>query len=96
MLNNINNADPDLKAALASICIDTNGMRENFESAVAFMLPVDPYSKNKRHSDKNAHIADANALQNKSQSRTGVDLRWHKPEEYRKLTKDQRIELYAW
>jgi hypothetical protein len=96
LLSNITNADPDLKAALASIRIDTNGMREDFEAAVSFILPVDPYSKQKRSNEKTANISDANALQNKSQSRTGVDLRWHNPEEYKKLTKDQRIELYAW
>jgi hypothetical protein len=96
LLSNITNADPDLKAALASIRIDTNGMRGDFEAAVAFILPVDPYSKQKRTSDKTANVSDANALQNKSQSRTGVDLRWHNPDEYKKLTKEQRIELYAW
>ena len=41
-------------------------------------------------------IADAQALRNKSSTKTGVDLRWHKPEEYKKLTKEQRSELYTW
>jgi len=35
-------------------------------------------------------------LKGKSDSRTGVDLRWHTKEEYSKLNKDQRAELYQW
>jgi hypothetical protein len=73
-------------------------MRANFEEAVAFLLPVDPYSKHKRNNQDNKHatISDTNALKNKSQSKTGVDLRWHTPEEYKTLNKEQRSELYEW
>jgi hypothetical protein len=96
LVDNINNVDPDLRAAIASVRIDTNGMRSNFEDTVAFLLPVDPYSKHKRNQDKHANISDTNALRNKSQSKTGVDLRWHKPSEYKQLNKEQRAELYEW
>ena len=98
LLDNIVNSDPDLRAAIASVRIDTNGMRANFEDAVAFLLPVDPYSKNRRNNQDNrqANISDTNALKNKSQSKTGVDLRWHTPEEYKTLNKEQRAELYEW
>ena len=41
-------------------------------------------------------IADAQALKNKFHSKTGVDLRWHTPEEYAQLNKAQRAELYTW
>ena len=47
LIDNINNADPDLRAAIASIRIDTNNMRNDFEASVAFLLPVDPYTKHK-------------------------------------------------
>ena len=54
LIDNIINADPDLRAAIASVCIDTNGMCSNFETAVAFLLPADPYSKHQnRNKDKN-------------------------------------------
>ena len=97
LIDNIINADPDLRAAIASVRIDMNGMRSNFETAVAFLLPVDPYSKHQnRNKDKNVNISDANALRNKSTSKTGVDFRWHKPEEYKTLTKEQKNELYEW
>ena len=97
LIDNIINADPDLRAAIASVRIDMNGMRSNFETAVAFLLPVDPYSKHQnRNKEKNVNISDANALRNKSTSKTGVDFRWHKPEEYKTLTKEQKNELYEW
>jgi hypothetical protein len=96
LINNIHNSDPDLRAAIANIRLDTNGLRINFESSVTHLLPVDPYTKHKRSSDRNANISDANALKNKSQSKTGVNLRWHKPDEYQHLTKEQRCELYEW
>ena len=43
LINNIENPDPDLRAAIAQIRIDTNGMRDNFDLAVESLLPVDPY-----------------------------------------------------
>ena len=96
LIDNIVNADPDLRAAIASIRINTEGMRDNFESAVAFLLPVDPYTKSRAQSGRNNPQVSDVTLQNKSQSKTGVDLRWHKAEEYKKLTRAQRIELYEW
>ena len=96
LIDNITNSDPDLHAAIASICVDTNGMCSNFEAAVAFLLPVEPYIKHRTAGDKNITIADTQALKNKSNSKTGVDFRWHTPEEYTKLTKEQHSELYQW
>jgi hypothetical protein len=96
LINNITNGDPDLRAAIASIRINNEGMRDNFEDAVSFLLPVDPYSKSRAHGGRNNPQVSDTALQNKQQSKTGVDFRWHKPDEYSKLSKDQRIELYEW
>ena len=98
LINNIENNDPDLRAAIASIRIDTNGMRSDFEAAVATLLPVDPYQKHRSRNNSNrdrANISDTR-LRNKSESKTGVDFRWHKPEEYKRLNKEQRAELYQW
>ena len=77
LINNIENSDPDLRAPIASVRIDTNNMRSNFEATVATFLPVDPYSKhrsrNSNHKDR-ASISDTR-LKNKSQSESGVDFR---------------------
>ena len=97
LLDNITNNDPDLRAALASIRVNTNGMRDNFERAVAFMLPVCPYTKHKTNQRRTRHASISDVrLKGKSDSKTGVDLRWHTKEEYSKLTKEQRAELYQW
>ena len=59
LLVNIVNPDPDLREALASIRANVNNMRDIFESAVAFMLPVCPYSKHsKKHNPNTAVISD--------------------------------------
>ena len=60
LINNIQNNDPDIRAAIASICINVNGIRENFETTVAFLLPVGPYLKQRNKSDKNSRISDVN------------------------------------
>jgi hypothetical protein len=78
LMDNIVNSDPDLCAAISSIRMNANGMRTNFEAAVSFMLPVDPYSKKKGNHDRNANVSDAHTLRNKSSSKTGVDFRWYK------------------
>ena len=96
LLENIVNTDPDLRAALASIRADVNGMRSDFEKAVAFMLPVCPYAKHSKKNNPNAAIISDATLQGKGSSKTGVDLRWHTKEEYQKLSKAQRDELWKW
>jgi hypothetical protein len=99
LVDNIANNDPDLRAALASIRINTNGMRDNFEQAVTFLLPVCPYAKHRASNgggnQRNAQISDA-TLKGKQHSKTGVDLRWHTKSEYETLNKEQRVELYHW
>jgi hypothetical protein len=93
LINNIENPDPDLRAAIAQIRINTNGMRDNFDLAVESLLPVDPYVKNDKGKKKGAQIS---ALKGQQDSKTGVDLRWHTKDEYKTLTKAQRIELSEW
>ena len=98
LLDNITSSDPELMATIASVKIPGNGMRDNFEDAVNFILPADPYVKNSGRSNRNnlARISDTNALKNSSDTKTGVDLRWHTRAEYVKLTPEQRQELYDW
>lgn len=97
LLENLNNNDPDLRAAIASVRINTNNMRSDFEAAVAFLLPVCPYMKHRSSNsgENRANISDA-TLKGKHHSKTGVDFRWHTKQEYSKLTKPQRKELYEW
>ena len=70
-------------------------MRSNFEAAVTFMLPVDPYVKHKEKLNKAPQIHDV-TLKGKIHSQTGVDFRWNTPDQYKLLTKEQKRELYDW
>ena len=45
LIDNIENSDAALQAAIANIRQNTNGMRDDFEKAAAVLLPVDPYIK---------------------------------------------------
>jgi hypothetical protein len=102
-------ADPGLQAAMASVRTDNgpDGMRNNFESAVAHLLPYDPVAKKRAQGTKRdqtlisdttagvADVADA-AAKKPSIGKTGVHLRFHTKEEYAKLTPAQKSELYEW
>ena len=77
MLENTINSDPDLRAALASIRADVNGMRGSFEKAVAFMLPVCPYVKHTRKNNPNtAVISDATLLGKGSSKTAFIFVEW--------------------
>ena len=95
LIDNIQNNNPNLCADIAGICINMNGMGDDFENTVAFLLPMDPYSKQSNNSNKNAHITDVN-LKGKFKSKTGLHFSWHKKDEYKKLTKEQHSKWYEW
>jgi len=96
LLDNIINNDPDLRAALASIRANMNNMRENFEDAVTFLLPLCPYAKHRLANRNNTVEISDKTLRGRNQSKTGVEFRWYTKEEYSKLTPDQRSELWEW
>ena len=75
LLDNIQNNDPDLRAALGNIRLNVNNMRDDFEKSVTYLLPVDPYSKNKANNTNRNRTPTVSALKNASHSNTGVDLR---------------------
>ena len=79
----------NIRAAISSIRMNTNGMRSDFESAVATLLPVCPYSQYRSNSNntinRKANVSDT-TLKGKSESKTGVEFRWYKKSEYDKLT----------
>ena len=92
-LYNTKNNDPYLSDSIAGIHINTNGMRDCFETTVSFLLPMYPYSKKRNNSNKNAHIDDVN-FKGKFKSKKGVYFCWYKKDEYKKLTKEKRAKLY--
>ena len=102
LLDNIEVGDADVKAALAAIRGDDTptGKRNNFEEAVAYLIPTDPVKKKGRKGKRGA--AEISSTQARGTSKTplksgvgttGVALRYHSPKEYAKLSEDQRDEL---
>ena len=105
LLDNIENPDADLRAALANIRQNVNNTRNNFENAVGVLLPVDPYVKHRRKSIKpgqegGANISSTSAGNTSANAgkcpKTGVEFRFHVPEEYRQLNGNQKYELKMW
>jgi hypothetical protein len=106
LLDAIQTGDAGLNAAMASIRTDTGatGMRNNFESAVAHLLPYDPVAKRTATSAGTkrgtAYISsvegdDPTTTQAPKVSigKTGVHFRFHTPKEYSKLNDEQKDEL---
>ena len=45
LIDNIEHSDADLRAAIAQVRTNSQGARDDFEKAVAILLPVDPFWK---------------------------------------------------
>ena len=99
LLDNIECTDPTLLAAIANVRKDQD-MVEDFEAAVAYILPSDPVAKRMQTAKGKRHHADISSVEgNKIQSgigETGVELRHHLPPECAALSRDQQIELGNW
>jgi hypothetical protein len=110
LLTAIQCSDAGLQAAMASIKTDQapNGLRNDFEAAASHLLPYDPVQKkrterpgNKRDSanisDTTGEEAEVSAFgAKKGTGKTGVHLRYHNADEYKKLSKHQKDELREW
>ena len=105
LLNAIKTTDAGLQAAMASIRTDVDGMRKDFEAAAAHLLPYDPVAQKKTAGSKRdsslisgveteANVAASDSKPSKGKS--GVHLRWHTKEEYKRLNPAQRTELREW
>lgn len=94
LIDNIEVADANVKAAIASIKLDDRpgGLRENFERSVALLVPVDPVKTRPGKRTAEAEISSA-GLKISRGPKTGVDIRYYKAEEYKKLSKEEQDEL---
>ena len=89
---------------------DPDGMGNNFEEAAAYLLQFCPVSKKRKHvgNERNYNVSvveqDNNGGRNNRNNKrkkpnkgeTGVELRYYKPQEYRKLSAAQIEELRQW
>ena len=112
LLENIDSNDKDVTAALSHIRMDDKvdpvsgnpiGMRNDFETAVAFLLPHDPVKKKRGGKRPSAHISAATLNKagdgkksvkfKPTYGKTGVELRYYKLKEWKQLTKEQQLEV---
>jgi hypothetical protein len=110
LLDSIENSDAGLQAAMAGVRTDKapDGLRNNFESTVAHLLPYDPVMKKRTAGAKRHHgdISDVHVEQKSSivsglmksgrGSESGVHLRYHTGDEYLKLSRPEKDELRIW
>ena len=75
------------------------GKRNDFEGAVAFLLPTDPVKKKRGGKRPHAQISATTAVNDKTKNdktvrfkpaygKSGVELRWYKLKEWKKLSKE--------
>ena len=97
LVDAIETTDASLQAEMALVRNDddpTNGKRSNFEATATCLLPHDPVSKkiqNYPARRNNAEISEIDSTKFKSRvGATGVNLRYHKRDEYLKLAVEQK------
>ena len=111
LLDSIETSDAELQASMASIRQDRSidGLRNDFEKAVALLLPADPVAKKAAATGVkrgNANISGSegaeatkvtiSGVKSGRGSETGVHLRYYTLSEYKNLPNDQKNELRAW
>ena len=77
---------------------NTNEMRQNFEACATALKEVDPYQQPQRApSTSCTNVSTAEGIDFKAgHGSTGVDLRWHPKNYFRKLPDNQKDELMLW
>ena len=93
MLDSIECKDAQLLAAIANVRQDNgpDGMMNNFEKAVAYLIPCCPVVPNRKKQRMTAQISSLEMK--KGKGNTGVEFRFYKRQEYMKLTDEQKQEL---
>ena len=96
LLNGIKSSDAELLSALAVVKSDDgpNGKMERFEETAAYLIRFDPVSAKRRKTGASGRQQQVSSLEIKNGiGKTGVSLRYHSSEEYKKLTDEQKLEL---
>ena len=95
LIDSIVCADGNVTATIGLIKNDLNGMRKDFEKAASALIEVDPFVRGK-HKGGGRTATISSVDYSGGRGGTGVDLRWHTPQEYRALSKDEKDELHQW
>ena len=100
LLDSLKTDNPKMLAGTAAIEQDELGKRVHFENTVTFLLPFDPVvAKNAKAKGLGVNVSGTAAdtpANGATVGKTGVELRWHEPQKFSKLTKEQKLELSEW
>ena len=91
--------DPKICSRIANINDDSNAMHDDWEAAVAYLLPVDPVAKRQNGSKRkigNISSMDSGGMKVGTGANTGVELRYHKGNAYNNLIREDKNELCEW
>ena len=102
LLDSMKTENPKVLAGIAAIEQDETGKRVSFEDASTFLLPSCPVTaKNVKQQGLGAKVSGAAATTPPEGGpvplgKTGVELRFHAPDKFAKLSKEQKAELSVW
>jgi hypothetical protein len=101
-LDSLKTENPKVLACMAAVEQDETGKRVSFEDASTFLLPSCPVTaKNVKQQGLGAKVSGAAATTapgdgTVTMGKTGVELRFHAPEKFAKLSREQKAELSVW
>ena len=97
LLGSLKTDNPKMLAGTAAIKQDETGKRVSFEDLVAFLLQFDPVvAKNVKAEGLGVNVLATTGEKTAggvTVGKSGVELRWHEPQKYSKLLKEQKAEL---
>jgi hypothetical protein len=97
LLDGIQSSEPQLLAALGNVRADDgeNGKMSDFEATAAYIIPFDPVTTKRSQKRKLGKDYDISAVDMgiTKGEQTGVEVRFYKPNEYRQLSDEQKMEL---
>ena len=102
LLDSLKTEHPKVLACIAAVEQDETGKRVSFEDAATFLLPSCPVAAKKTGGNGiNAKVAGIDVATESGagavlKGKTGVELRYHSPEKFAKLSKEQKTEVSLW
>jgi hypothetical protein len=100
LLDTLKTENPKMLVGTAAVEQDELGKCIHFENTVTFLLPFDPVvAKNAKAKGLGVNVLGTAAdkpIIGATVGKTGVELRWHEPQKFSKLTKEQKFELSEW
>ena len=81
---------------MSLIRANTNDTRKDFEMTATALIDMDPYHRFQRASQGKAGANISSIDFSAGRGKTGVDLRWHHPQEFKALPSNQKDELVTW